>query len=155
MTLQSGPQLDKIDRQLLRELQRDGRATYAEMSEVVGLTPPAVRARIQRLRDAGVVQVVAVTDPIALGLREAAIVCIKVDGDPRVTADVLGEISNVVYMVMAVGGYDIIAEVVCADREEFAEVLSEKIRKAPGVRLVDAYPYTSIHTHRFTWGVPE
>lgn len=147
--------LDTIDKQLLRELQRDGRATYAEMSEVVGLTPPAVRARVQRMRDAGVLQVVAVTDPLALGLREAAIVCIKVDGDPRITADVLGEIPNVVYMVMAVGGYDIIAEVVCSDREEFARVLQEQVRTAPGIRQVDAYPYTGIHTHRFTWGVPD
>lgn len=151
----SNLQLDKIDRQLLRELQKDGRATYAEMSMVVGLTPPAVRARVQRLLDSEVVQIVAVTDPIALGLREAAIVCIKVDGDPRVTADALGEIPNIVYMVMAVGGYDIIAEVVCADREEFGRVLQEQIWQAPSVHRVDAYPYTSIHTHRFTWGVPE
>jgi Lrp/AsnC family transcriptional regulator for asnA, asnC and gidA len=149
------PQLDRIDKQLLRELQRDGRATYAELAQVVGLTPPAVRARVQRLRDSGVLQIVAITDPLALGLREAAIVCIKVDGDPRITADALGEIPNVVYLVMAVGGYDIIAEVVCSDRDEFAHVLQERIRNAPGVHRVDAYPYTSIHTHRFTWGVPE
>lgn len=147
--------LDDIDKQLLRELQVDGRATLAAMGQVVGLTPPAVRARIQRMRDHGVVQIVAVTDPIALGYREAAIVGIRVDGDARVVADEIGKIQNVVYMVMTVGGYDIMCEIVCYDREEFAEVLHHQIRSIPGVRSADAFPYTDIHTQRFTWGVPD
>ncbi len=147
--------LDAIDKQLLRELQRDGRATYAEMGVVVGLTAPAVRSRIQKMRDNGVVQIVAVTDPIALGYAEAAIVGIRVDGDARVVADEIGKILNVVYMVMTVGGYDIMCEIVCADRDEFASVLHHQIRGIPGVRSADAFPYTDIHTHRFTWGVPE
>jgi Lrp/AsnC family transcriptional regulator, regulator for asnA, asnC and gidA len=147
--------LDNIDKQLLRALQKDGRASYADMSEIVGLTPPAVRARVQRLRDHGILQIAAITDPIALGYRESAIVCLKVDGDPRVIADALGEIQNVVYMVMTVGGYDIILEVVSASRDEFAKVLNEQIRPIEGIRTMDAFPYTSIHTHRFNWGVPE
>ena len=147
--------LDKIDKQLLRELQNDGRATYAEMGEIVGLTPPAVRARVQRMRDNGVLQIVAVTDPIALGYAEAAMVGIRVDGDPREVAERIAAIPNVVYMVMTVGGYDIMAEIVCTDREEFGNVLHQQIRGVEGVRSADAFPYTAIHTNRFTWGVPE
>lgn len=153
--MKTQPILDAIDKQILRALQKDGRASYAEMSELVGLTPPAVRARVQRLRDFGVLQIAAITDPLSLGYRESAIVCLKVDGDPRVVADALGEIPNVVYMVMTVGGYDIILEVVTATREDFAKVLNEQIRPLPGIRAMDAFPYTSIHTHRFNWGVPE
>ena len=153
--MKTQPILDAIDKQILRALQKDGRASYAEMSELVGLTPPAVRARVQRLRDFGVLQIAAITDPLSLGYRESAIVCLKVDGDPRVVADTLGEIPNVVYMVMTVGGYDIILEIVTATREDFARVLNEQIRPLPGIRAMDAFPYTSIHTHRFNWGVPD
>ena len=148
-------ELDVIDKQLLRALQKNGRAAYAEMGEEVGLTAPAVRARIQRLRDNGVLQIVAVTDPIALGHRESAILGIRVDGDTRKVADELGKIANVVYMVITVGGYDLMCEIVCETRELFAELVQEKIRSIAGVRSVDAFPYTDIHTHRFTWGVPQ
>ena len=59
--------LDPIDRQLIEALQKDGRASYADLAELVGLSPAATRLRVQRLLDAGVVQVVGVTDPLALG----------------------------------------------------------------------------------------
>jgi Lrp/AsnC family transcriptional regulator for asnA, asnC and gidA len=152
MTMRSN--LDAIDKQILRELQIDGRASYAEIAEIVKLTPPAVRARIQKLRDTGVLQIVAVTDPIALGYTESAIIGIRVDGLAKDVADRLGEIKNVIYMVMSVGGYDIMCEIVCQSREEFADVLHNKIRSIEGVRSADAFPYTSIHTQRFSWDVP-
>ena len=146
--------LDSIDKQILRELQVDGRASYADIAEIVKLTPPAVRARIQKLRDTGVLQIVAVTDPIALGYTESALIGIRVDGDAKEVADRLGDIKNVIYMVMSVGGYDIMCEIVCQSREEFAAVLHNQIRGMSGVRSADAFPYTSIHTQRFSWDVP-
>ena len=148
-------ELDDIDKQLLRALQKNGRAPYAEMGEEVGLTAPAVRARIQRMRERGVLQVVAVTDPIALGHTESAILAIRVDGDPRRVADELGKIPNIVYMVITMGGYDLICEIVCETREIFASLVQHQIREIAGIRSVDAFPYTDIHTHRFTWGVPQ
>ena len=75
--------LDSVDRTIIRALQRDGRASYAELAPQVGMSAPAVRQRIQRLTDSGVVQVVAVTDPLALGLPVMALVGISVDGDIR------------------------------------------------------------------------
>ena len=59
--------LDDTDRQLIEALQRDGRASYADLAELVTLSPAATRLRVQRLLDAGVVKVVGVTDPLALG----------------------------------------------------------------------------------------
>lgn len=147
--------LDTKDKQLLRQLQRDGRSTYAEMGLMVGLTAPAVRARVQRMQDNGIVQIVAVTNPIALGYGEAAIVGIRVDGDARSVADELAKIANVVCSILTVGGYDIMCEVVCTDRDEFAELLHERIRTLPGVRSADAFPYTDVHTRRFGWTIPD
>lgn len=147
--------LDDIDKVLLRQLQIDGRTSYAEMGEMVALTPPAVRARIQKMKELGILQIVAVTDPIALGYSEASIIGIRVDGDAEEVADLVAQIPNVVYMVMSVGGYDLIAELVCVDRDEFSELFHKRIRQIPGVRSADAFPYTRIHTHRFSWGVPQ
>ena len=148
------PPLDDIDKQLLRELQRDGRATFAALGEVVALTPPAVKARIEKLRAQGVLDIVAVTDPIQLGYDENAIVGVRVDGDARVVADTISKIPNVAYLVMTVGGYDLMVELVCHSRDQFDE-LHHQIRAIEGVRSTDAFPYTRIHTHRFSWGVPD
>lgn len=147
--------LDVIDKKLLKQLQSDGRSTYAEMGLLVGLTAPAVRARIQRMKDNGVLQIVAVTNPLALGYAEAAIVGIRVDGDAHAVADEIAKIRNVACSIMTVGGYDIMCEVVCVDREEFASVLHERIRPIDGVRSADAFPYTEVHTRRFGLTIPD
>ena len=86
--------LDVTDKKLLKQLQHDGRSTYAEMGLMVGLTAPAVRARIERMKDNGVLQIVAVTNPLALGYGEAAIVGLRVDGDARLVADELAKLPD-------------------------------------------------------------
>lgn len=151
----SDPHVDAVDRQLLRELQADGRASYAAMAEKVGLSAPAVRLRVQRLTDCGVLQVVAVTDPLALGFPVMALLNVTVSGDVRAIADSIGAIDNVIYLVLTAGEQDLVAEVVCRSSEELLEVVNDRIRVVAGVLAVRVSPYYGIHTHRFTWGVPE
>ena len=59
-------QLDEIDKAIIRELQLDGRMSYAQLGPEVGLSQAAVRQRVQRLTDSKVIEVVAITDPAAL-----------------------------------------------------------------------------------------
>lgn len=143
--------LDDIDHQLIGLLQKDGRASYAELAPAVGLSAPAVRQRVQRLVEGGVVQIVAVTDPLALGLPVMALVGIKVSGDALTVADALGGIERVIYVVLTGGAYDLFAEVVCSDMAELFEIINNKLRPMPGVAAVESFPYFDIRTHRFTW----
>ena len=78
-----GPLLDDVSMQIIRELQRDGRRPYTSIAKTIGLSEAAVRQRVQRLLDAGVMQIVAVTDPLRVGFHRQAMVGIKVDGDVR------------------------------------------------------------------------
>jgi Lrp/AsnC family transcriptional regulator for asnA, asnC and gidA len=146
--------LDDVDRRLLRILQADGRASYATMAPEVGLSAPAVRLRVQRLIDAGVLQVVGVTDPIALGFPTMAMVAVQTRGDVRVVADAVGALGNVVYLVLTSGEHDLLAEVVCRSQDELLEVVNDRIRALDGVVSTKVWQYYGIHTHRFTWGVP-
>jgi DNA-binding Lrp family transcriptional regulator len=84
--------LDDTDRSIIRELQRDGRISYADLAPLAGLSAPATRQRVQRLMDSGLLQVVAVTDPLALGLPVMAMVGINVDGDIRDVAERIAEV---------------------------------------------------------------
>ncbi len=147
--------LDVVDRHLLRILQGDGRASYAAMAAEVGLSAPAVRQRVQRLLDEGVLEVVGVTDPIALGLPVMAMVAVSATGDVRAVADRISAIPNVIYLVLTSGEHDLLVEVVCRSPEELLEVVNDRIRRVEGVHTTRVWQYYGIHTHRFTWGVPE
>lgn len=147
--------IDSIDRAIIRALQDDGRASYAELASIVGLSPPAVRQRMQRLIDTELLQVVAVTDPLKLGLPVMALVGLQVDGDIREVADAVGAIDEVIYVVLTSGAFDLFAEVVCADMDQLFDVVNHRIKPLVGVRSTESFVYFDIHTHRFNWGVPE
>ena len=136
---------------LLRELQRDGRASYTALAEATGLSAPAVRQRVQRLRDEGVVQIVGVTDPMALGLPVMALIGVRVDSDVHEVADRISELSGVIYVVLTAGSFDLFAEVVCREPAELLAMLNDHVKRVPGVTRAEAFTYFGIHTHRFAW----
>jgi Lrp/AsnC family transcriptional regulator, regulator for asnA, asnC and gidA len=146
--------LDEIDKQILRTLQQDGRVSYAELGPAVGLSAPAARARVQRLTEAGVVRVVGVTDPIALGLPTMALLGVRADGDVRAVADAISACEGVIYLVLTAGGFDLFVEVVCHTPAELLDLINDRIKAVPGVRHVETFSYFGIHTHRFVWDVP-
>ena len=146
--------LDAVDKTLIRLLQQDGRASYTVLGKEVGLSAPAVRTRVQRLMESGLLQFAAVTDPLRLGLPVMALLGIKVDGGPREIIDALERIDSVIYLVATAGSFDLFAEVVCRTMDGLSEIINDGIRTIPGVREVESFPYFGIHVHRFTWDIP-
>lgn len=144
--------LDDIDRRLIDELQRDGRASYADLADVVGLSPAATRMRVQRLLDADVVEVVGVTNPMALGYPVMAALGVRVDRNVRDVADRIADIDGVIYVVFTSGSFDLLVEVLCSDSSRLLEVIDDEVRRIPDVRSVESFTYFGIHTHRFVWG---
>ncbi|MDC2960970.1 Lrp/AsnC family transcriptional regulator [Streptomyces gilvifuscus] len=145
--------MDEIDRAILRELQTDGRIAYADLGPKVGLSASAARQRLQRLLDTKTVQVVGVTDPMAMGGQVMALLGIAVDGDPRAVADELARRDEVVYAVLTSGGFDLFAEVVAPGPRELLDFVNDVVRPVEGVRQIQSFPYFGIHTHRFLWDV--
>lgn len=148
-------ELDATDKALIRRLQVDGRASYTDLGQEVGLSGPAVRQRIQRLTDAGVMQIAAVTDPLKTGRPVMALLGIRVDRDAAAVAAALGELDAVVYLVATAGSFDLFAEVVCATMADLSALVNDHVRTVPGVAAIESFPYFGIHVHRFTWGVPD
>lgn len=145
--------MDDIDRAILRELQTDGRIAYADLGPRVGLSASAARQRLQRLLDSKAVQVVGVTDPMAMGRQSMALLGISVDGDPRAVADTLARREEVVYMVLTAGAFDLFAEVVCPQPADLLGLVNDVVRPIEGVTGIETFPYFGIHTHRFLWDV--
>src|SRR5437868_9199064 len=112
----TGPvSLDDTSKQIVEQLQQDGRRPYAAIAKAVGLSEAAVRQRVQRLLDTGVMQIVAVTDPLRVGFQRQALVGLKVEGDLREAARELAAIDEVDYVVVCAGSFDLLAELVCED----------------------------------------
>src|SRR6516165_1922597 len=102
----AGALLDVPNRAIIEALQRDGRQPYGAIAEEVGLSEAAVRRRVQRLREAGIMQIVAVTDPLQLGFTRQAMVGISVEGDVRQVAEKLSALAEVDYVVMCARSFD-------------------------------------------------
>ncbi|CAB4738546.1 MAG: AsnC family transcriptional regulator [Actinobacteria bacterium] len=144
--------LDAIDRALLSLLQLDGRRPYTQLAKEVGLSEAAVRQRVQRLLDHKTMQIVAVTDPMQLGLNRQAMVLIKVDGNVRDVADQLEKIEEVDYLVVTAGSVDLLAEVVVSDDEALFSLLNDQIRQIPGVRSTETIMYLGLRKQTYQWG---
>ena len=144
--------LDDVSKAIIEQLQEDGRRPYAAIGKAVGLSEAAVRQRVQRLHESGVMQIVAVTDPMQVGFARAAMIGIRVDGDAEAVADQLESMPEVDYLVVTAGSFDVLAEVVAEDDDHLLEVVNRKIRAIPGVRSTETYVYLKLRKQIYTWG---
>lgn len=144
--------IDAIDRAIIELLQTDGRRAWGAIAAEVGISEPAVRRRVQRLKDAGVMQIVAITDPLQLGYGREALVGIRVHGDVRTVADAVAAIPEANYVVMTAGSYDIIAELIAVNDAALVALLNDSIRSIPGVTEVETFIYLKLSKQTFNWG---
>lgn len=143
--------IDRVNRAIIELLQADGRRPYADIAKEVGLSEAAVRQRVKRLVDKGVIQIVAVTDQLQTGYHRPAMVMISVDGDLEAAAAALEQIDKIDYLVRTTGDVDFIAEVATVDDDDLLAVVGE-IRAVAGVRNTQTYVYFKIHKQTFQWG---
>jgi Lrp/AsnC family transcriptional regulator for asnA, asnC and gidA len=144
--------LDDVSKAIIEQLQQDGRRPYATIGKAVGLSEAAVRQRVSKLLETGVMQIVAVTDPLQVGFNREAMIGIEVDGDMEAVADVLSLMDEISYIILTAGSFDIILEVVCEDDEALLEVINRKIRAIPGVRRTETVMYLKLRKQSYTWG---
>ena len=144
--------LDDLSKAIIEKLQQDGRRSYAGIGKAVGLSEAAVRQRVQRMVDAGVMQIVAVTDPMQLGFARQAMIGIRCNGDTTKIAEQLADIESVDYVVLTAGSFDAIVEVVCEDDDGLLDVLNTKIRSVPGVVSTDTLVYLKLIKQQYNWG---
>ncbi len=145
--------LDDTAKAIIRQLQLDGRRSYAAIGKAVGLSEAAVRQRVQRLTDAGVMQVVAVTDPLELGFARQAMIGIKAEGSLEPIADELAKMDEIEYVVITAGSFDLLAEVLCESDEHLLRVLSDRIRQIEGVKVTETFVYLKLVKQTYSWGV--
>lgn len=145
-------QLDDVSKQIIDQLQHDGRKSYAEIGKIVGLSEAAVRQRVQKLSESGVMQIVAVTDPLRLGFSRQAMIGIKCSGNASFVAEELSKIASVDYVVMTAGSFDILAEVVSENDDHLISLINEQIRALEHVVSTETFVYLKLHKQFYNWG---
>jgi Lrp/AsnC family transcriptional regulator for asnA, asnC and gidA len=144
--------LDDVAKQIIAQLQEDGRRPYATIGRAVGLSEAAVRQRVQRLIDAGVMQIVAVTDPLRLGLGRQAMVGVKTTGDLERIADKIAEIDEVDYVAITGGSFDILLGVVATGDEHLLKIM-QRVRAVDGVIGAEIFVFLKPRKQTHSWGV--
>jgi Lrp/AsnC family transcriptional regulator for asnA, asnC and gidA len=144
--------IDDTSKAIIEQLQADGRRSYAAIAQAVGLSEAAVRQRVQRLVESGVMQIVAVTDPMQTGFARQAMVALAVTGDVEAIAEKLSQIPEVDYIVVTAGSWDILAEVVVEDDAHLLRLVNADIRAIDGVTRTESFLYLKLVKQTYNWG---
>ena len=145
------PELDHVDRGIISALQRNGRESFRRIAAGLGVSEATVRARYARLCDQSILQVTGVTNPLGLGFDAQAMVGVRTTGPPEIVADVLSQWAEADYVVVTTGRFDLLVEVVCADRRELLDVTNQ-IRSLPEVVSTETFLYLELWKQLYDWG---
>jgi len=143
--------LDHLSKQIIEQLQQDGRRSYAAIGKAVGLSEAAVRQRVQRLIDVGAMQIVAVTDPMTLGFPRQTMIGIRSNGDLERVAGHLVGLDEIDYVVITAGSFDLLIEVVCENDDQLLEILG-RVRSIPSVTSTETFVYLKLCKQTYSWG---
>ena len=143
--------LDLIDRKIIESLQADGRTAFTALARETGVSEAAVRARVRRLKQKGVIEVVAVTNPLMVGFDVMAMVGIQANSNLEEIADVVSAWDETSYVVILSGSFDLMVEIVCADNQHLLKLV-QRIREVPGVKATETFMYLDLHKQTFAWG---
>jgi Lrp/AsnC family transcriptional regulator for asnA, asnC and gidA len=145
-----GRSLDPLDLEIMAQLQEDGRRSFREISDRLGVAPGTVRSRVLQLIDDGVFRVIGVPDPWQMGFNFHATIGIKLDpGNAEQVADILASREEVGWVGLVSSGYDLIFEVTLPDSRSFGRYKEEVLASLPGCRQIDVYEIWSIRKFRY------
>ena len=147
------PMLDDLDKAIIKCLQQDGRRPYAQIGRELKVPEATVRQRAERLISRGIVQIVGVTDPLAMGFQQPALIGLKVEaGRLEEISEQIGALDEVTYLVVTAGRYDLVCEVVCEDNDHLLRVLTERFAEIKGIKSTETLVELRFVKESYKWG---
>jgi Lrp/AsnC family transcriptional regulator, regulator for asnA, asnC and gidA len=143
-------QIDALDQGIIEALQTNGRESFRRIADRLGVSEATVRARYTRLSAGDMLQVVAVTNPLGLGF-EQALVGVKTAGSPEPVADEIAGWPEADYVVVTAGQYDVLVEIVAADRRELLDI-TNRMRAIDDVVSTETFLYLDMVKQLYDWG---
>lgn len=148
--------LDATDRDIISQLQYDGRKSFTDIAAELGISEGSVRRRVKRLTESGLLQIVGVVEPHSLGWNASGLIGVNVQaGQIDAAAKEIARFPEVTYLFMASGGYDLFVEVYCRSQDHFVSFLNDKLQTVPGVIRTDTYMILKMYKLSYRWGEAE
>ena len=149
-------QLDKTDQAIVSQLQYDGRKPYTDIAAELGLTEGAVRRRVKRMSDEGILQIVGIVEPQFLEWNAAGMIGVSVQaGRVEEVGEQIAQFPEVTYLFMASGGFDLFVEVYCRNRQHFVSFLNNELQQIPGVERTESFMILKMFKLSYRWGQAE
>lgn len=146
--------MDDIDRQIITALQVDGRRAFKQIAEDLGVPASSVRYRTHRLEELGILQIVGIANPLAIGFDRLAMICIRTaPGKARTVCSALALLPETSYVILTSGQYDVMAEVICRDIEHFTNVVNDQMDAIDGIVSTESFFVLEVHKLAYGWGV--
>jgi Lrp/AsnC family transcriptional regulator for asnA, asnC and gidA len=147
--------MDKIDRAIIKSLKEDGRMPYSRIAEQLRVSPGMIRQRVQRLNEQGILQVVAVTNPLKIGYHTMAFIGVKAEGNRlKEIARQIAAFDEVIYLSICSGAFNLLVEVLCLDNSHLLLFLTEKLYSVEGVRDTETFISLDIVKEIYAWDSP-
>jgi Lrp/AsnC family transcriptional regulator, regulator for asnA, asnC and gidA len=143
--------LDAVDQGIIEALQRNGRESFRRIAARLGVSEATIRARYARLCNDNILQVTGITNPLGLGFEAQAMVGIRTNGPPEPVANEIATWPEADYVVITAGQFDILVELVCADRRELLD-LTNRIRAIETVVSTESFLYLELWKQIYDWG---
>ena len=144
--------IDEIDLKIIKFLDEDGRMPFAQIAKRLGVSTGMVRQRYHRMIEEGILQIVAVTNPVVMGYAIMAIIGVKTAVNRlEEIADKIAEFEEVTYLVLTTGSFDLHIEVVCRDNDHLLEFLTKRLHAVEGIREAETFIYLKIVKENYSW----
>lgn len=119
---------NKLNQEIVHMLHNDGRRPYKEIAAALNVSEGTVRNRVNWMRDAGMLKILAIADPVSFNYRTDAMLGIKVGptSSPKEVAQRLLDISEVVYILWVTGRYDLLVEIASDSEDVLWKFLEER-----------------------------
>jgi len=144
--------IDDIDLHIIKILNQDGRTPFSQIAKRLSVSTGMIRQRYHRLVQEGVLQVVAVTNPLLMGFTIMAHIGVKAEVSRlKEIADQIAAFEEVIYLVLLTGSYDLHIEVVCRDQAHLLNFLSNKLHSVEGIKDTESFICMQIAKEVYTW----
>ncbi len=130
---------DQLNRSIIALLQQDGRMAFAEIAQALAVSEGTIRNRVNSMKQAGMLRIVAIADPVAVEYQTDAMLGLKIapGHTPQAVAGRLSGLPDVVYILWVSGRFDLLVEVVSDDRDGFLDFLEREIHNQSDVLGVE------------------
>jgi Lrp/AsnC family transcriptional regulator for asnA, asnC and gidA len=150
--LKGQAKIDDIDLQIIKLLNKDGRLPFAQIAKQLGVSTGMIRHRYQRLVQGGILQIVAITNPMLMGFATMAQIGVKANVSRlEEIAEEIASFDEVIYLVLLTGSFDLHVEVICRDKSHLLNFLTKKLHAVEGVKEAETFMYLRIAKENYGW----